>query len=264
MARKIVITSGKGGVGKTTICAILGQVLAQKGYKVVLLDVDIGLNNLDVIAGIDEKVVYDVVDILEGKCRPIQALIRDSNNPNLFILPSAHPYNVGKVDSSALKEIVEYFSQGFDFILIDCPAGIDLGFQRAVFCASEAIIVTTPHIPAIRDANKVASILNGYNLNSVNLIVNRVRQDLVQSKQMLSANEIAKALSLSLVGVISESDEISSKTSICGQVINLSEPSALEFDVLTNNISCGTTGVNNIKQHSTFFERLKRSFKRGA
>ena len=164
MARKIVITSGKGGVGKTTICAILGQVLAQKGYKVVLLDVDIGLNNLDVIAGIDEKVVYDVVDILEGKCRPIQALIRDSNNPNLFILPSAHPYNVGKVDSSALKEIVEYFSQGFDFILIDCPAGIDLGFQRAVFCASEAIIVTTPHIPAIRDANKVASILNGCNI----------------------------------------------------------------------------------------------------
>lgn len=261
MARKIVITSGKGGVGKTTICTILGQLLANLGRKVIIFDVDIGLNNLDVVAGVENKVVYDIVDVIEGKCRPIQALIRDAKNPNLFILPSAHPYNVGKVNSESLKDVVEYFSSGFDFVLIDCPAGIDLGFHRAVFCASEALIVTTPHIPAIRDANKVASILNGCELNNVSLIVNRIRKDLVVSKSMLSAKDISETLSLPLIGAISESDDISLKTSVYGSITSLVEPTLTEFKKICKNICTGNCNTEN-NSNISLFNKLKYSLKR--
>lgn len=263
MARKIVITSGKGGVGKTTLCANLGLCLAKKGFRVMLLDVDIGLNNLDVISGIENKVVFDVVDIIEGKCRPRQALIQHPDFPSLYILPSAHAYNVGKVDGNSLRAVVNHLSSSFDYILIDCPAGIELGFHRAVFCASEAIIVTTPHISAVRDANKVASILNGYYLTNINLVVNRVRGDLVLSNNMLSAEDLAKSLEIPLLGVIPESDEISTLSSVYGSALVCEKEVGKAFEIIAENLhNGGCKKFDYTEKYKGFFGKIKQNLKR--
>lgn len=262
MARKIVVTSGKGGVGKTTICANLGLFLAKRGLRVLLLDVDIGLNNLDVVSGIENKVVFDVVDIIEGKCRPRQALVQHSTYPSLYVLPSAHSYNVGKVNGDSLRAVVNHLSPNFDYIFIDCPAGIELGFHRAVFCASEAIIVTTPHISAVRDANKVASILNSYYLSGMNLVVNRVRGDLVLSKNMLEAKDISNSLGIPLMGVIPESDEISASASVYGDGIAIDRDSEKAFDILTDNLHNGVQyQFDCTKKYKGFLGKVKRTLK---
>jgi len=263
MARKIVVTSGKGGVGKTIICANLGLCLAKKGLRVMLLDVDIGLNNLDVIAGIENKVVFDIVDIIEGKCRPRQALIQHPSYPSLYILPSAHSYNVGKVDGDSLRAVVNHLSPNFDYILIDCPAGIELGFHRAVFCANEAIIVTTPHISAVRDANKVASILNSYYLSGINLVVNRVRGDLVLTNNMIKAQDIATSLSLPLLGVIPESDEISASASVYGDAIAIDGETERAFNILRDNLHNGIQYQFDCTQkYKGFLGKIKSNLKR--
>ena len=263
MARKIVITSGKGGVGKTTICVNLGMALARQGLRVMLLDVDIGLNNLDVVSGVENRVVFDIVDIIEGKCRPNQALVQHPSCPSLYILPSAHSYNVGKVDGNTLRAVVNSLSNNFDYILIDCPAGIEMGFHRAVFCASEAIIVTTPHISAVRDANKVASLLNSYYLNEISLVCNRLRADLVLSNNMLKAKEIASSLNLKLLGIIPESDEISSSSSIYGDGIAIDEQSEHAFKILANNLHSGSNELFDYTQkYKGFFAKIKNKLKR--
>ncbi len=263
MARKIVITSGKGGVGKTTVCANLGLMLAKRGLRVVLLDVDLGLNNLDVVSGIEGKIIYDVVDILEGKCRPCQALVQDTRCPSLYILPSAHSYNVGKVNGDSLRKVVEQLAPNFDYILIDCPAGIESGFHRAVFCASEAMIVTTPHMSAIRDANKVAAILNTHYTSNISLVVNRVRGDMVLSKDMLSPQEIATTLKLGLAGTIPESDYISSSASVYGDSLAFDLESEKAFQILAENVHNGTHQVFDCTQkYKGMFGKLKRNLKR--
>lgn len=209
MARKIVITSGKGGVGKTTITANLGMRLSMLGNRVVLLDMDIGLNNLDVVMNIENKIVYDIADVVEGKCRLKQALVQDVRYPSLFVLPSNHLYSTIKINSYNIREIVEQLSQTFDYILIDCPAGIDSGFHRAVFSASEALVVTTPHISSIRDADKVLTILNSYDsLQKVGVIVNRVRGDLMLNGQMIDVKQIKSLLKTDVCGVIPDDDSI--------------------------------------------------------
>ena len=263
MARKIVITSGKGGVGKTTICANLGFALASKGFRVMLLDVDIGLNNLDVASGIENKVIYDIVDVIEGKCRARQALVQHPTFPSLHILPSAHSYNVGKVDGNSLKGVVDELSDSFDYVLIDCPAGIDVGFHRAVFCADEAIIVTTPHISAVRDANKVASILNSYYLSNISLIVNRARGDLVVSNAMIKEQDIAKSLNLPLIGVIPESDEISCFASIYGDVFAVDGEAYKSFKILAENVHGGSLfQFDYTKKYKGIIGKIRRTLKR--
>ena len=165
MARKIVFTSGKGGVGKTTICANLGVSLAELGFRVVLLDMDIGLNNLDVVIGVEKRVLFDLSDVVSGRCRVKQALIQDSKFPNLYILPSSSG-KVENISSSSIKNVVSILDSSFDYILLDCPAGVDAGFHRAVFSATEAIIVVTPHLSSLRDASKVLTLLNQYHLEA--------------------------------------------------------------------------------------------------
>jgi septum site-determining protein MinD len=162
MTRKIVITSGKGGVGKTTIVSGLGYTLAKLGYRTLLIDMDFGLNNLDVLMGIENKIVYDIIDVLEGKCKPRQALVQDFIESKLFIFPSTHGFCRIRFGVKELTAIITELERDFDYILIDCPAGIDGGFRRAVDCANETIVVTTPHLSAIRDADKTISALKGY------------------------------------------------------------------------------------------------------
>ena len=150
MARRIVITSGKGGVGKTTITANLGIALANLGARVVLIDVDFGLNNLDVVMGLENKIVYDFLDIIEGRCRAKQALVRDNEKRNLFVLPSGNVPAAANITGQQIKLVIEGIAPLFDYVLIDCPAGIDTGFHRAVACADEAIVVATPSLPSLR------------------------------------------------------------------------------------------------------------------
>ncbi len=207
MARKIVVTSGKGGVGKTTLTANLGVQLAKRGYRVIVCDLDFGLNNIDVVLGVENLAVYDVVDAIEGRCRPRQALVRHPRYPTLCSLASRH-LSDRYVSPQAIRLILDSLAPQFDFILIDSPAGIEEGFHRAVATAEEAIVVTTPHISAMRDADKVAGMLKNYKLSRVGLAVNMVRRDMVRRGEVLTPAEISAALRLPLIAVIPEEDGI--------------------------------------------------------
>ena len=237
MARKIVITSGKGGVGKSTICLMLGKQLSLNGARVVMLDVDVGLHNLDVVAGITSKIDFDVVDVLEGKVRISQALIQDENIPTLFYLPSSHAYNVGKVSPKMLSQIVNQLS-GFDYVLLDCPAGIDFGFHSAVFCASEALIVTTPNLIDINTADKVATLLCHYDVNGVGLVVNKIPKGLFK-KRGVSAMQIANVLKLPLVGSFYESALIKRNALTTGAITQIEPHFKKSIIHLANNVFFG-------------------------
>ena len=250
MARKIVITSGKGGVGKSTVCFNLGIQLAKTDARVVMLDVDVGLNNLDVVAGINGKIEFDLVDVIEGRVRVEQALMQDDEMPNLYFLPTCHTYNTGRVSAENLDLIVKQLSTKFDYILLDCPAGIDFGFHRAVFCASEAIILTTPHITAIKDADKVATLLCHYDMDSVSLVVNKLDNKLLSRHKMLEPDGIAKALKLPLVGVIPESLELSCQTSTCGRAYAQDNKLNNAFAKLAHNVFFGNIMLSQNKMLS--------------
>ena len=240
MARKIVFTSGKGGVGKTTVCANLGISLASLGFRVVLLDMDIGLNNLDVVMGVENRVIFDLNDVINVKCRVKQALVQDIKYPNLYILPSSHS-NGNIISCENIKNIVSMMDSSFDYILLDCPAGVDAGFHRAVFSADEAIVVVTPHLSSLRDANKVLNLLNQYNLSSIGLVINRMRGDMLLSGEMLDVEGIVRAMKIPLLGVIPEDDAISSSCSV-GSFLNSLE-SARAFTLLCENIHNGSKKI---------------------
>ncbi len=202
MARKIVVTSGKGGVGKTTVAVNLSAQLARKGQRVVLCDGDFGLNNVDVVAGVENLVSYDVVDVIEGRCRAKQALVKHPLFANLYILTSRFAAPERYVSPQAVKLVLDGLSPQFDFIIIDCPAGIDEGFHRAVASADEAIVVTTPHISALRDADKTITLLKSYQLQDISLALNLVRGDLLLSGDCLSPKDVTELLKIPLLAVI--------------------------------------------------------------
>ena len=241
MARKIVLTSGKGGVGKTTVCANLGLCLAKMGFRVVLIDVDIGLNNLDVVMGVEDRVIFDISDIVMGRCRPKQALVQDKDVSSLYVLPSTQAYNKTNILGEHIKNVVDQLDSSFDYILIDCPAGVEAGFHRAVFPASEALIVVTPHLSSIRDADKVVGLLSEYNLDYKGLVINRMRGDLLLNGEMMNIESIVRALNLPLLGVIPEDDAIGSACSIGGRLNSLE--SARAFTLLSENIHNGSKKI---------------------
>ena len=246
----IVITSGKGGVGKTTVTACLGRALARQGNRVALMDADFGLNNLDVVLGLENSVVYDVADVIENRCRVRQALIESERN--LCLLPSAHGYLGEKVTAQNLKIILNSLAVTFDYTLIDCPAGIEAGFKRAVSAADRAIVVTTPHISAIRDANKVATLLSSYKF-SPTLIVNRVRGDLLAAGKIPSPSDISELLKIELVGVVKETDG----------VYNLDGVPRKPFDLIAHKIMYGTGEIYDPSaEFRGVFGAIKRRMKR--
>lgn len=242
MARKIVITSGKGGVGKTTVTTNLGVALSNMNLKVLILDVDFGLNNLDVVMGVENRVVFDVIDVLKGKCRAKQALIQDFFNPLLYVLPSVHSVNNINITSEQINFIISQIESLFDYIIIDCPAGIEIGFHRAVKCADEAIVVTTPHISAIRDADKVLTLLNSYNLNSVKILVNRVRGDLVVGGEMFNENTIKEYLNADLIGVVPDDDRISLALNV-GGAVSKNSVAYEAFNLIARNLHNGERNI---------------------
>ena len=179
MSEVIVITSGKGGVGKTTTTANVGTGLAKEGKKVVLIDTDIGLRNLDVVMGLENRIVYNLVDVIEGNCRIKQALIKDKRYPNLYLLPSAQTRDKSAVSPEQMAKLTDEMKDEFDYILLDCPAGIEQGFQNAIAGANRAIVVTTPEVSAVRDADRIIGLLNANEVKKVELVVNRLRADMV-------------------------------------------------------------------------------------
>ncbi|MFA6859985.1 MAG: septum site-determining protein MinD [Clostridia bacterium] len=261
MARKIVLTSGKGGVGKTTVCAGLGARLAAMGFRVLLIDVDLGLNNLDVVMGVENKIVFDIVDVIQGRCRPKQALIQDEFFSSLYVMPSAHSFSKSCVTGENIKNVVGMMDSSFDYILIDCPAGVESGFHRAVFSANEALIVVTPHISSIRDADKVLGILSSYNLESKGLIINRIRGDMVLSGDMIEPSEIVSFLKIPLVGVVPEDDLVSKATGIMDFAKSPSAGRALSL--IAENIHTGSKKIFDFTmKYRGLWGAIKTSLKR--
>ncbi len=208
MARKIVVTSGKGGVGKTTVASSLAAYLARKGQRVVLCDADLGLNNVDVATGVESLVTYDIVDVIEGRCRATQALVQHPDFPNLYVLTSSHSAPERYVSPQAFQLVLDTLAPKFDYIFIDCPAGIDDGFHRAVASANEAIVVTTPQVSAIRDGDKVLTLLKSYDFSVISLVVNRVRGDWLLKGDSMTPQEISKLLKTPLIGIIPEETDV--------------------------------------------------------
>jgi len=238
MTRRIVVTSGKGGVGKTTFVSFLGVQLSRMGCKVLLIDMDFGLNNLDVLMGVENKIVYDVIDVIEGKCNPRQALIEDFYESNLFILPSTHGFCSKKFGSRELLEIISKIENDFDFILIDCPAGMDGGFNRAVECGGEHIVITTPHLSALRDGSKVISKLTEISENVPYLVINRARGDMMLTGDMISVDKINECLNGKLLGVLPEDDEVSKQLLFGGRLPESSE-SSMSIKIICENLLYG-------------------------
>lgn len=208
MQNVIVVTSGKGGVGKTTTVANLGSALAQAGKKVVLIDTDIGLRNLDVVLGLENRIVYDLVDVVEGNCRLKQALIKDKRYDGLYLLPAAQTRDKNAVNPEQMKKLIVELGDEFDYVLIDCPAGIEQGFKNAIAAAKSAIVVTVPDVSSVRDADRIIGLLSANGIDDCRLLVNRLRPDLVKKGDMLALDDTLDILGIELIGVVPEDEKI--------------------------------------------------------
>ncbi|MGL5081550.1 MAG: septum site-determining protein MinD [Microcoleaceae cyanobacterium] len=208
MSRVIVITSGKGGVGKTTSTANIGMVLAKRGHRVAVVDADFGLRNLDLLLGLENRIVYTALDVLAGECTLEQALVRDKRQPRLSLLPAAQNRMKDAVTPNQMKDLVGRLESNHDYVLVDCPAGIEQGFQNAIAPAREAIIVTTPEISAVRDADRVVGLLEANDIKRIRLLVNRIRPAMVLANNMMSVQDVEEILAIPLVGVVPDDEGI--------------------------------------------------------
>ncbi|MGI6145466.1 MAG: septum site-determining protein MinD [Clostridia bacterium] len=223
MGEVLVITSGKGGVGKTTTSANIGTGLASIGKKVVMVDTDIGLRNLDVVMGLENRIVYDLVDVVQGNCRLKQALIKDKRFESLCLLPAAQTKDKSAITPEQMKELCVKLKQEFDYVIIDCPAGIEGGFKNATAGADKAIVVTTPEISAVRDADRIIGLLEAAELRNPKLLINRIRPSMVKKGDMMDIDDIIDILAIDLLGVIPEDEAIVISS-------NRGEPVALDMN----------------------------------
>jgi septum site-determining protein MinD len=261
-ARRIVVTSGKGGVGKTTTTANLGAALAQRGQRVVLVDADIGLRNLDLVLGVEKRIVFDLVEVVEGRCELRQALIKDKRFESLAMLPAAQTRDKGAVSELQMSDVVDQLAETCDFVLIDCPAGIEHGFRTAIAGAREAIVVTTPEVSAIRDADRVIGKLKERGL-PLRLVVNRVRPEMVKSGDMMSVDDVCEILSAELLGIVPDDEEIIDTTNR-GEPIVLDPASRLGavYDKIARRLEGEIVPFTQFDAPG-FFGRLKTFWKAG-
>lgn len=266
MARVIVITSGKGGVGKTTITANLGTAVAQLGKKVCLIDADFGLRNLDLLLGLEQRVVYTIIDALSGECTLEKAIVKDKRTPGLHLLPAAQNRTKDAITPDQMKEVIEQLSPSFDFIFVDCPAGIEMGFRNAIIAAQEALIVTTPEVAAVRDADRVVGLLESENMKSIRLIVNRLRPEMVQMDEMLSVEDILDLLVVPLIGIVPDDKKIIISSNR-GEPLVLSEQDSLP-GIAIKNIAKRIYGLDVpyldlMASPDTLFTKIRRFFSFG-
>lgn len=210
--KTIVMTSGKGGVGKTTATANVGTALALRSNRVVVIDTDIGLRNLDVVMGLENRIVYDLVDVVEGRCRVEQALIRDKHAGELYLVAAAQTRDKDCITAQQLAELCVRLEQDFDYIIVDCPAGIEQGFRNAISAAQEALVVTTPEVSAIRDADRVIGLLHASDIRSVKLIINRIKPEMVRQGDMMDSSDVLDMLAVDAIGLIPSDDRVITST----------------------------------------------------
>lgn len=208
-ARVITITSGKGGVGKTTLTANLGVALAQMGKSVVNIDADIGLRNLDIIMGLENRIVYDLIDVVEGRCKLRQAMVKHKHHPTLFLLPAAQTRDKSALSPEQMVKVVDELKPDYDYVLIDSPAGIERGFQNAIAPADEALIVTNPEVSSVRDADRIVGLIEAKEKRiKTHLVINRVKPEMVKRGEMLSADDVVEILSIKLIGIVPEDETV--------------------------------------------------------
>ena len=263
MGEVIVITSGKGGVGKTTTTANLGSSLAEAGKKVVLVDTDIGLRNLDVVMGLENRIVYDIVDVVEEKCKLRQALIKDKRFEELFLLPAAQTRDKSAINEEQMKELTKKLKEDFDYILIDCPAGIEQGFKNAIAGADRAIVVTTAEISAIRDADRIIGLLESSEIKNPELIVNRLRPNMVRKGEMMEVDDIVDLLSVDLIGVVPDDEYIITQTNKGEPVIkNKKAPSGKAYIEIARRILGENIDVTIPGKKQGIWEKIKGWFRK--
>lgn len=236
-SRVIVITSGKGGVGKTTTTSNISVALARAGHKVVAVDADIGLRNLDVMMGLENRVVYNFIDVLEGNCKLSQALVRDKRVDNLFLLPAAQTRTKDAVDAEQMEELCNLLRKEFDFVLLDSPAGIEGGFRNAASGADEAVVITTPEVPAVRDADRIIGLLESMGKAPIRLIINRLKPRMVREGEMLDVTDVLDVLAVDLIGIVPEDDSVV-KSANRGEPLTFSDsaPAAQAFQRIASRL----------------------------
>lgn len=261
MSEVIVVTSGKGGVGKTTVAANLGCGLALLGNKVVLIDTDIGLRNLDVVMGLENRIVYNLVDVVEGGCRIKQALIKDKNHQGLYLMPSAQTRDKSSVTPQQMKKLTQELTEEFDYVILDCPAGIEQGFKNAVAGASRAIVVTTPEVSAIRDADRIIGLLEANEIRKIDLIVNRIRMDMVESGNMMSMDDVVEILAIDMIGAVPDDENIVIATNQGEPCVGDSSLAGQAYMNICKRIMGEEVPFLDLKVRTGIFEKLKKLFK---
>ncbi len=262
MGEVIVVTSGKGGVGKTTTTANIGTGLAKLGKSVVLIDTDIGLRNLDVVMGLENRIVYNLVDVIEGNCRINQALIKDKRTPNLYLLPSAQTKDKNAVSPEQMKKLAEQLKDDFDYIIMDCPAGIEQGFKNAIAGATRALIVTTPEMSAVRDADRIIGLLEAAEMPQTDLIVNRIRPDMVKKEEMLSSEDVVEVLHINLIGVVPDDENIVISTNKGEPLVGSNTMSGRAFMNISRRIIGEDVPWLDLFEKNGFFSKFFSKFKK--
>ncbi|MFD2168987.1 septum site-determining protein MinD [Tumebacillus lipolyticus] len=259
MGEAIVVTSGKGGVGKTTSSANIGTALALSGKKVCMVDTDIGLRNLDVVMGLENRIIFDIVDVVSKQCRLEQALIKDKRFDHLFLLPASQTKDKSALTPNAVKVVIEALKEQFDYVIIDCPAGIEQGFKIAISGADKAIVVTNPEAAAVRDADRVIGLLESAKINQPKLIVNRIRPHMVQDGSMLDLDEIVSLLAIDLLGVVPDDDGVIKGANAGDPVVmNPNAKAGMAYRNIARRILGDSVPLLNLQDQPGFFGKVKR------
>ena len=262
MSEVIVITSGKGGVGKTTSSANIGTALAKLDKSVVMIDTDIGLRNLDVVLGLENRIVYNLVDVIEGNCRIKQALIKDKRHPGLYLMPSAQTRDKSAVKPGQMVKVIEHLKEQFDYIILDCPAGIEQGFQNAIAGATRALVVTTPEVSAIRDADRIIGLLEANGFEQMDLIINRLRPDMVKRGDMMSSQDVVDILAIPLIGVIPDDENVVVSTNQGEPLVGNATPAGMAYQNVVQRIEGKDVPFMNFEKSISFLAKVTGIFHR--
>ena len=261
MSEVIVVTSGKGGVGKTTTTANIGYALAKHGFEVLLIDTDIGLRNLDVVMGLENRIVYNLVDVVEGNCRYQQAIIKDKQCEGLSLLPAAQTRDKSAVSPEQMVKLVAQLKPSYDYIIIDCPAGIEQGFKNAIAAAKRAIVVTTPEVSAIRDADRIIGILNANEIPRIDLVINRIRPDMVKRGDMMSSDDVVEILAVDLLGIVPDDESIVVSTNQGEPLVGSKSLAGQAYENICHRIMGEEVAFLDLFQKNGFFSKIKNKFK---
>lgn len=263
-AKILTITSGKGGVGKTTATANISVALAQLGQKVVCIDSDIGLRNLDVVLGLENRIVYDLVDVIEGRCRIRQAMIKDKGFEELYLIPAAQTRDKNAVSPSDMIALCDQISEEFDWILIDSPAGIERGFKNAIAPADSVIVITNPDVSAVRDADRIIGIIEAEEKGPARLIINRVNPELVRRGDMLDADDVLELLAVKLVGIVPEDEKVIMSTNMGKPVVTVEKSNAgLAFRNIARRLMGDEVPLIDLNLKEGIFQKISKIFTAG-